>query len=175
LLKIQCDLSGADYALFWNNVNDTIRVLVKYEIPSKADTILNTNSSTFSEECLDVILGIKIKKCGHEFSALPLLYEVMTKVFKCPICRGGSESEVILDQDKVPANMSPKTWKVLYNISTRVREENRRQKQIEENTFPLGMQMSSIIDLYDSMPWSMSFSLYRTENPSTSERPFPIP
>jgi len=47
LLKIQCDLSGADYALFWNNVNDTIRVLLKYENPSKADTILNTNSSTF--------------------------------------------------------------------------------------------------------------------------------
>jgi len=44
--------------------------------------------------------AIKIKKCGHEFSALPLLYEVMRKVFKCPICRGGSESEVILDQHK---------------------------------------------------------------------------
>ena len=128
------------------------------------------------QECAQVedMGAIKIKKCGHEFSALPLLYEVMTKVFKCPICRGGSESEVILDQDEVPANMAPKTWKVLCMICTRVREEDKKQKQIEENTFPLGMQMTSVIEMYDSMPWTMSFSLYRTENPSTSERPFVI-
>ena len=98
----------------------------------------------------------------------------MTKVFKCPICRGGSESEVILDEDKVPANMPSKTWKVLCRISARVREEDKRQKQLEENAFPLGMHMISVLDMYDSMPWSMSFSLYRTENPSTSERPFVI-
>jgi len=128
------------------------------------------------QECEDVgnMGAIKIQKCGHEFSALPLLYEVMTKVFKCPICRGGSESEVVLDKDKVPDNMSPKTWKVLCSISTKVREEDRKQKQIEENAFPLGMQMTSLIELYDSMPWTMSFSLYRTENPSTNERPFVI-
>ena len=63
LLKIQCDLSGADYALFWNNVNDIIKVSAKYENPSKADTILNANSSTFSEECLDIVLNSSSKSC----------------------------------------------------------------------------------------------------------------
>jgi len=54
------------------------------------------------QECIQVenMGAIKIQKCGHEFSAVPLLYEVMTKVFKCPICRGGSETEVTLDEDK---------------------------------------------------------------------------
>jgi len=34
--------------------------------------------------------------------------------------------------------------------------------------------MMSVIDMYDSMPWSMLFALYRTENPNTNERPFVI-
>jgi len=128
------------------------------------------------QDCEDVgnMGAIKIQKCGHEFSALPLLYEVMTKVFKCPICRGGSETKVVLDKDQVPGNMSPKTWKVLCSICTIVREQDRKQKQIEENALPLVMQINSLIDMYDSMPWMMTFSLYRTENPSTSERPFVI-
>jgi len=128
------------------------------------------------KDCVQVenMGAIKIQKCGHEFSALPLLYEVMTKKFRCPICRGGSEGEVILDADKVPANMPQKTWEVLCKISTRVREEDKKQKRLEENVSPLGMQMMSVIEMYDSMPWSMSFSLYRTENPTISERPFVI-
>jgi hypothetical protein len=127
-------------------------------------------------DCEDVedMGAIKIKKCGHEFSAVPLLYEVMTKVFKCPICRGGSETEIDLDKDNIPANMPRKTWKILCSFSKHVRDEDKRQKRIEENTFPLDMQMISVVDMYDSLPWQMSFSLYRTENPSTNERPFVI-
>jgi len=70
--------------------------------------------------------------------------------------------------------MPKKTWEVLCKISTRVREEDKKQKRLEENVSPLGMQMMSVIEMYDSMPWSMSFSLYRTENPTISERPFVI-
>jgi hypothetical protein len=127
-------------------------------------------------ECADVenMGAVRIQKCGHEFSAVPLLYELMTKVFKCPICRGGSETEVTLDGNKIPANMPEKTWKILCTICTRVRDEDKRQKRIEENAFPIDMQMISIVDMYESMPWQMSFSLYRTENPSTNERPFVI-
>jgi len=98
----------------------------------------------------------------------------MTKVFKCPICREGSKTEIDLKGDKAPANMPPKTWKILCSISTKVRDEDKRKKRIEESTFPLGMQMICVVDMYESMPWQMAFSLYRTENLSTNEQPFVI-
>ena len=98
----------------------------------------------------------------------------MTTVFKCPICRGVSETEIDLDEDKAPANMPPKIWKILCSISTKVRDEDKRQKRIEENTFPMGMQMISVVEMYESMPWQLAFSLYRTENPGTNEQPFVI-
>lgn len=41
--------------------------------------------------------GVEIERCGHVFSTLPLLYLYMTGRARCPICRGGSNREVLLD------------------------------------------------------------------------------
>jgi len=118
--------------------------------------------------------GIKIEKCGHEFSAVPFLYEVMTKVFKCPICRGGSETKIALESENVPNNVPVETWKLLCQISSKVRAEDDRQRRLDESVFPVDIQVFSVMEMYEVMPWQISFSLYRSENPAYNERPFVI-
>ena len=118
--------------------------------------------------------GIKIQKCGHEFSAVPFLYEVMTKVFKCPICRGGSQSKIALEPEKAPNNVPEETWKLLCQISSKVRVEDERQRRLDESLLPVDMQVFSVMEMYEVMPWQISFALYRSENPGYNERPFVI-
>jgi hypothetical protein len=120
------DLFEEQFAVFERNFSDNCQ---------EPAVMSNTAWENTVQECAQVkeMGAINIKKCGHEFSAVPLLYEVMTKVFKCPICRGGSETEIDLDEDKVPANMPKIIKKILCSNSTKVRDEDKQQNRIEEN------------------------------------------
>jgi len=187
-----------------SNASDTIVLLPYDEnkesiCPLTMESVHQNNDTTFLKDCIDSIQnkvnfvqdkswtemkkdwvplknmgGIKIQKCGHEFSAVPFLYEVMTKVFKCPICRGGSETKIALESENVPNNVPVETWKLLCQISSKVRAEDDRQRRSDESVFPVDIQVFSVMEMYEVMPWQISFSLYRSENPAYNERPFVI-
>ena len=123
--------------------------------------------------------AIQIVKCGHKFGGAAFMYEVMTKKFKCPICRGGSVNEVALDTAQPPANVHSRTWDVLCRLAARVRENDRSQRILEESQSPsTSLQVVSIFEVYHALPWQIDFSIYRSEHPSYNERPYmviPIP
>lgn len=123
--------------------------------------------------------GIQIVKCGHKFGGAAFMYEIMTKKFKCPICRGGSVNEVTLDTAQTPSNVHSRTWNVLCRLAARVRENDLSQRMLEESQNPSNsLQVVSIFEIYHTLPWQIDFSIYRSEHPSYNERPYmviPIP
>ena len=119
--------------------------------------------------------AIKIKGCGHIFGGAALMYEIMTKRFKCPICRGGSSHEVDLKYPETPENMHKKTWEVLRGLAAKVRQNDTLQRIMDENLSPENViSLVSIVEIYQTLPWQMTFSIYRSENPTTNERPYMI-
>jgi len=196
--------SAEEIILNESNTDDTIVLLPYDEnkeiiCPLTMESVHQNNDAAFLKDCVDSIQnkvnfvadkswtemekdwmplknmgGIKIQKCGHEFSAVPFLYEVMTKVFKCPICRGGSLSRLEIKFDKTPNNIPEETWKLLCQISSKVREEDERQRRLDESVLPMDIQVFSVMEMYEVMPWQITFALYRSENPGYNERPFVI-
>jgi len=123
--------------------------------------------------------GIQILKCGHKFGGVAFMYEIMTKKFKCPICRGGSVNEVTLDRSQTPRDVPVKTWDTLCLVAAQVRENDHIQRIMEESHGLSNiMAVVPIFEIYHTLPWRIAFSIYRSEHPPYNERPYmvvPIP
>jgi hypothetical protein len=78
---------------------------------------------------------IRIAACGHMFSAAPLLYEFVTRTFRCPLCRQGSAHNIVLEvTEPIPTNIDPNLWRVLCFLGRQVREHKYRGMPTPRNT-----------------------------------------
>ena len=76
-----------------------------------------------NRKCLDMIqdymsIGmenmepIRLASCGHKFSAIPFLYNIIVNTFNCPLCRQGPGIPVNIQQQHVE-NIPDQIWNCL--------------------------------------------------------------
>jgi len=82
---------------------------------------------------------IRLAGCGHVFSGVPLLYELITRIFRCPLCRQGSAQVVDISHPcKIPDNVNPCLWRLLCFLARRARQLAQREQRNSS-----GLQISS--------------------------------
>ena len=87
---------------------------------------------------------IRIEACGHVFSGAPLLYELISRAFTCPLCRHGSRQTVdIHDTDIIPANMDKHLWRVLCFLAQHARKSARVETDHHPGLFLLSQHMGN--------------------------------
>ena len=171
--KKSCKIDDNICVLTMENVNlcDDVSYLSDIVKNIKNMSITNYLHEISSE--IKNIGSIKIIKCGHHFSGVPILYEFMTKKFKCPICRFGSEKEIDLKENR-PSTIAPNMWTLLCKIAEITRENDKKQRLEEEEAMVEQISLTTVIAMYEILPWDVSFSIYRNENPLIHERPYAI-
>lgn len=108
-----------------------------------------------------------IRGCGHQFGALPLLYNIMSREMRCPICRGGSNKQVNTKQ--MCSGIDKGIWNLLCMICDETKERYKKETIEEEQslirqehagldgTFE-GLNFESIIEI---VAFRVIFSIYR--------------
>mgnify|MGYP000589608738 CR=1 FL=1 len=118
---------------------------------------------------------IKIEKCGHIFAAVPILFEIMTRCFKCPICRSGSSNVVDTTCiEKAPDNMNLNLWRILSIISRHVKIEQKKQEESENFLIAAQFQPLTFEEIVVSNrvpPLQTIIYLYSNSRPNPRERP----
>lgn len=108
-----------------------------------------------------------IRGCGHQFAALPLLYNIMSRELRCPICRGGSNKEVNVTQPC--AGVSREIWSLLCIICAETKERYKQETIDEEQTL-LRLEHAGVDGTFDDLNFEsineivafrVIFSIYR--------------
>lgn len=111
----------------------------------------------------------RIDQCKHEFLSVPFLYHVMTTGFRCPICRCGSASEIMLTPTLSDFPLHPELWTILANIAQDSRERHRVEETAEELSLLAQMQNAeitainnmSVEELIEQIQITILFNIYR--------------
>lgn len=80
-------------------------------------------------------VAVRIRRCGHAFSAVPFLFHVVSDKFSCPVCRAGSGSTVALPARC--ARMAPHMWQVLAALAREFRTRRAREREAEDREYAL--------------------------------------
>lgn len=113
---------------------------------------------------------LRVAGCGHKFSGIPLLYNMMASGFKCPICRFGGNADINLDA-KVQGDFPLKLWEILCVLCKVVRKRNLIEMNHEAHFSTLQLARQTITVVYQSMPWVVRFVLYKEKNPTMNSLP----
>ena len=107
--------------------------------------------------------------CRHTFATMPLLYNIVSNQFRCPICRGGSNTEVDLSQ--LACALPLDIWKILCQIGSDVKLRNKLERDTEDEIRMLEEQApegdNSIFedmelpDILEIVSFRAIFSIYR--------------
>jgi hypothetical protein len=111
----------------------------------------------------DGLRGIQFVQCKHVFSAVPLLYNIMTTCFKCPICRCGSSAIIDIENAK-PKNLEYDVWNTLCVISSIVRRRHQDDRAEEENSVDIQPSIEIMNELRLELSWMVQFSIYNTNS-----------
>jgi len=121
-------------------------------------------------EDLQDIGCLRVARCGHKFSGIPLLYNMMTSGFKCPICRFEGNADINLDA-MVQGDFPLQLWEILCVLYKVVRKRNLIEMHHEAHFSTLQLARQTITVVYQSMPWVVRFVMYKENNPSMNGVP----
>ena len=190
-------LATADVIEIQDTLYDHARVcpLTMHPMGQCASAAFLTEMSTFnthSPTSAAITRGVEcehmgmatIRGCGHTFAALPLLYNIMSRQFRCPICRGGSNAEV--DLTRACVDLPADVWQVLCIICAETKKRYKQETADEENALIISehagadgtfadMDFDSIVDI---VAFRAIFSVYRTgahtQNSTTIQTPVAV-
>jgi len=83
--------------------------------------------------------------CGHSFSALALLYHFANNTMSCPCCRAGPSAPIC--EQSIPSHLRKAIW----NHMQKTREEERRQRVVEDSAAVAEMierEVTGAIDIF---------------------------
>lgn len=110
--------------------------------------------------CDDPLIA-QIKECKHAFSALPLIYNLMTVCFKCPICRCGSNKVVDISngaEDAAKSGLHSKTWDIMCGLARMYREDVTADAE-EHNRQAVLAIVGDVLDLRSSVTFHILFGV----------------
>jgi hypothetical protein len=137
------DLLKAQQDRYTNNVAD-INQLINLVVPG-----------------LENMKALQFKKCKHTFSAVPLIYNILTTSFKCPVCRSGSSVSVDTTETAFkPQHINIATWNILCGMAMITSIGSQKEQESED------FRISNIIynQIQQEIIWTALFSIYNTEN-----------
>ena len=148
--------------------------MLEGDVYAKATKVMNTSAWKLLHTVIDKTKDVgclKVTKCGHQFSGLPLLYAFMTTGFKCPICRCGANVQIDISA-KVPEGMCSKMWMILCVLCDVVRKRDRVERNHDTHFSTLQLARQTITVVYQTLPWVVRFVLYKDANPGMDSEPF---
>ena len=101
----------------------------------------------------------EFKECKHSFSAMPLIYNLVTTSFKCPVCRGGSNKVVDIESNKTPNSVDPDIWSLLCEMAKIYRKQDKIEEEQQNRDVMLDLSQQTIVSLRSHVTWTIMFFL----------------
>ena len=90
---------------------------------------------------------------------MPLIYNLVTTCFKCPVCRGGSNKVVDIESSKTPHNIETRIWSLLCALAKIYRKQIKLEEDEVNRDLVLDVSQQTIASLRSHVTWTIMFFL----------------
>lgn len=113
-------------------------------------------------ENMEDLPPVYFAQCGHEFSAIPLIFNIIINTVKCPICRAGSGGVVNLEVETVE-NIPQEIWNCLRMLGEYVRQRHKEERELENEQAAAALDGAVLLDIThtrQAIQWVALFTVY---------------